>query len=862
MKNMKNTYSLFVALMSCAFITGCVEENLDIKLPVPKGDEVVFGARAGFEYADTKTIYNGNGALGYYTNDEGKTFESISWNYAKDRIHVYCPQSPIEYSHYKVMQGEGYSYLERTGDASIQWKNDTDGHDFYAMYPSTEMFEGEGGVNATLKQGVSMDKTAITGHVPVMQNPLEIKLSDDKKTYIAVPNMDYAYMVAKSTGVTKYKQNANGTREAQSVSLTFVPIVTAVQIQLSMDASSLVKPVSIGEIYIDGTGIAGDFIADLDEWTGTYPQCRPMGAGSDRISISTWQGSENNRVPLTLKPGESLILTVFLNPGAGKVGNLKVTISETGAAGVGKTLTGLTINPHIKTVIKDLMLPKNGISIENSKWLELMPDNVSLKALSIPGTGNSFSSAASAGFQSQKLGFADQWKLGIRAFEITTDRPADENKTFADEYVKCNRESLNIQVSTVFNDIRTLLSQNQQEFALVILNYQSEGSNPGRNVAEYAKAVAEFYDEFTKQYQKDTGIPNAEIFKLYSPNITLDDVRGKIMLVMRTNQEDEDSKSAFEGVKDAIGDRNIIAVDGCGSAKDKWRRRGYRIGESIENSLPALNIWDTDGNDAISEGKLIEDYMVGTSGSRNGTVTWKNNNWNDIIFPEEDYAGDFSYNCTTGESDETFKVWFQEWVRVAPEPSNNQDYTTYFINQCRYNYVIGSETIYYFTRWNGSYNEKLNHAKKAFQTSISGGIIGNESTPHVFINSLCGYLIDEAYKESCTPWIGSPDKHSDFDHSLGGKLNWPEGGFSGNISALATKLNNDFYNYVLNSGYEQATGPAGVIMMDMVSKDPADGGSYYLPGVIIGNNFKFTLDIPQYPGASGEVEDWESVELN
>ena len=85
---------------------------------------------------------------------------------------------------------------------------------------------------------------------------------------------------------------------------------------------------------------------------------------------------------------------------------------------------------------------------------------------------------------------------------------------------------------------------------------------------------------------------------------------------------------------------------------------------------------------------------------------------------------------------------------------------------------------------------------------------------------------------------------------------------SGDIPALASKLNNDFYNYVLNSGFEQATGPTGVVMMDMVSNSSADGGSYYLPGVIIGNNFKYDIETPKYPAGSAEVEDWESVELN
>ena len=32
---------------------------------------------------------------------------------------------------------------------------------------------------------------------------------------------------------------------------------------------------------------------------------------------------------------------------------------------------------------------------------------------------------------------------------------------------------------------------------------------------------------------------------------------------------------------------------------------------------------------------------------------------------------------------------------------------------------------------------------------------------------------------------------------------------------------------------EQTTGPTGIVMMDHVSKNEADGGSYYLPGVIV-----------------------------
>lgn len=847
------------AVMIIFLSAGCIEENFGITLPAPEGDEVFFGVRAGFEYSgkNTKTIYAGNGDINYYS-DGGKNFESISWDYNKDRIQVYCPQSPINYAHYKVLEGEineqKYSYLERTGDASIQWKNETDGHDFYAMYPSNEMFTGESA--STLKSGVMMNKTTVTGTIPISQTPKSIRqvTKNGQVVYIGEPNMDFAYMVAKTTGVRKFNEQG----DQQGVSLSFKPIVTAVQIEFSMPEGILVKPANIGEIYIEGNNIAGDFSADLASWetSNGYPTCRCT-RGTNRISISTWQMDTNgNRVPLTLSSGQSFIITVFLNPGT-SVRDLRVIVSPTGGTGVGKTLSGLTLKSHLKTVITDLKLPAETITVENSKWSELIPEETPLKELSIPGTGNTFSyNHTNSAYKAQKEDFATQWSLGIRAFEITSDR---QSTTFGGEYVKCNGQSMGVTIQQVFNDLKGLLNDNPDEFALVILNYQSEGADYPRDVTDYAKKVAAFYDSYTNTYRQETKDNKAEIFKLYSPELQLSDVRGKIMLIMRTNQEDEDPESDFQTVQKTIDTRNILAVNGCGSSKDKWRRRGYTVTNA---QTPVRNIWDSDGNDFPEGTVLLEDYMVGTSTSENGTVTWRKD-WNEVNIPANNYGGDFSYDCTTGDSDKTFKIWFQEWARVVPESQSSESYQTFYINRCRYSST--QSYVYYRVRWNGSYNEKLRHAQYAFSQAISGGEING--IPHVFINSLCGYFVSKSDKNSCTPWMPNPDTHDSHSEGIfgigkGEALSWPTGGMSGDIGGLASQLNNDFYNYILNSGFEQATGPTGVVMIDMVSSNPEDGGSYYLPGVIIGNNFKYNLSNPNNTAGSATIEDWTSEWLN
>ena len=115
---------------------------------------------------------------------------------------------------------------------------------------------------------------------------------------------------------------------------------------------------------------------------------------------------------------------------------------------------------------------------------------------------------------------------------------------------------------------------------------------------------------------------------------------------------------------------------------------------------------------------------------------------------------------------------------------------------------------------------------------------------YIFINSLCGYLVDTDIESSYTQFTGNNT-----------------GGIAGNIKALADKINVSFYQHVLSSGYEQKTGPTGIVMMDYVSNTPNTNvnvkfdGSYYLPGVIIANNFKGNLPTnPNGGGGSGSDE--------
>lgn len=819
-----NKRYIISALLCAAAVsfTSCIEENFENITPAQKGDEIVFGVRAGFENSnsDTRTVYSGE----IYTVGTAK-FERIDW-VEGDRIEIYSPQAlNADKSHYKVVgmvdgdesekdgenKGIDYASLERYQSSGLHWGDGT--HYFYAMYPSQTVFEG---MQSTLQQGVKMEGTTLRGYVPGAQ-PATLTLNG--KDWTAAPDMKYAYMAAKSTA----------TKEDGSVSLTFVPIVTAVQIQMVLSGESS-QPISIAEIQVAGNGIAGAFTADLSD-TGwpkgqTYPNCANDGAGNGAITISTWKDSK----PITIEAGGSLTFTVFLRPGA-DYRNLRISYSPTGAGLLGKTMGSdshpVNIPRNLKTVITGFNLPatkeNQEIVINASSWMDQLDPEISLKKLSIPGTGGSFSynytSSNPGWYKQQTLNFDEQWKAGIRAFEIVSDRPRSGTTSLGSENVKCNKVSMGITVGTVLNDLLTKTSTskdekgNPSECAVLILTYQPEGALDGlsvrsRNASLYAQSLRKMYDELSPDQKQ-------QIIQ-YNPDLKLKDAKGKVMIFCRITQKDESDNGSFNDATNTLSGTNITLIDGCGTGKDRWGSRGYKVKDSDEYGNIVWNV-AKDAANTSDAGHSVDYWM---SCAREGSLlnpvyTWRDYT-NNVKAPSK---YDIAFAFPTNDSD--IKCWYQEWARVVD---------LNHLNVMSQNYYERSNTV----RWYESYSEKTDAAKTTFEMAISD-LFGT----YVFINSLCGYLVDSDIESSYTVFTGSNT-----------------GGIAGNIKALADKINPDFYQYVLGAGFEQATGPTGIVMMDYVANQPTDGvefdGSYLLPGVIISNNFKHGSGNGGNSGEGGE----------
>lgn len=842
MKNMFRFSALLCAM--AVLVTSCTQdETLEPQVkPAADGSEILFGARAGFENAgESRTEYSGVD----YTYG-GKNYERIDWTFNTDQIEIYSPHTANSNNTYYQVKNAGinpdetikegethlhdYAYLQRMSDSgNLQWNGDGD-HTFYAMYPSERMFdepasEANGWVGTTVDMGIKMDKQVLTGVIPNSQVQTFDEEASDENTFVFKPDMRFAYMAAKTT-----TNRANG-----NVGLTFVPLVTAVEVELTFPddgTDTKYHDFMVGEVEVTTMSndtdtktqpIAGPFTADLESWDGTsLPTVKIPDDGKFYNSIHLTTRKMNDAgtmsLPITLNEGKSLKFTVFLLPYQ-KIEDLCIKVSGTGAETyIGKTLTGREIPAGLKTRITKVKLPAIAVEEANpfqdaSNWMKDLKDDVTFRRLSLPGTGGSFSynygenDRAEYAEQFEGMDLEAQWKLGIRAFEVIVNRPSSASTSLGSQDVKCNKKSMGVTFEKVMTDLTTWVSEKYpDECAVVILTYQPEGASPNRDGEAFAGSLYTWYNSFA----------NKGVLKKYTPDMTIADARGHVMVLVRLNQKDEKEGSFFSssvetGVThynaavaklNTITNNPFVLINGAGTAKDRWGARGYkRVNEDgtayyfphISNSYSGANIIESFmGSELYTTNDGQYTYSANASyGGTNYTISRAKPGTPDDL--------KFGF-YTDGNSGENATIcWFQEWHRVVADPVKGNS-----------TFLGGLDVT-----WFESYYEKLDNAKTTYDMAISGD---SRYTNYIFVNSLCGYLAKEA--PGTTTSTGSE-----------------YGGSGGDYAGLAEKINPAFYQYVYQRSQENTQGPTGIVLMDYVTND-SSLPHYYLPGLIIANNRK------------------------
>lgn len=768
------TRPLMGALVSTAILLAGCQEN-DIVKPKEtwhKGDNVEFRARAGYENNggnDTRTVYTGK----TYTID-GKTYERVDW-VAGDQIRIFCQeaQNPAEghnYADYKIVSHqsagskEDYGYLERVNpNGSLQWGDPSKKHTFYAFYPSPAQ-------NSQLEMSDNWAK----GVVPMEQTPLEITTTDDKN-YVAKPNMDYAFMTAKAV------MEPGSSNE---VNLSFKSMVTALELELEGPDQQTVNLTDI-RISSDTENLTGPFTCDLDKVaTDGYPDCTILSTTDDRHTVNVSLVDKDGK-PFSLSGGQTLKVTVFLLP-LDDYQALKISLQT--AKGIKShdlkknDGTTMVVKSHLKNLVQRIQVPSNFTA---NQWLSHMNSNVLLSQLSIPGSGNSYSCKYSGtdteNFKAQTLDIAEQWNLGVRAFEITAGRNADTGVSNFGQgglIISNNKNPLSNTVEDAVREVYKMLTANPNEFAMMIISYQP---TVGRDGNQFITDFMTWYNNLDIHTGKHTA--------LFRPGLSIGDVRGKMMFILRPSSVDEQLLN--KTTLNAIANEDFLVVDGWGTLQDKWKHRGYPVTSQVGANVET----EADWNGCMEKTMLA----VGTS----ATVAPK--------FPEPLTAGasDFSYN-----TNHSFKAWAQEWPRVV-----EKDFAKYM--------NIAESGNYLWVKWRESYNEKLQDAKETFDKSVADK--NNQSS--VYFNSLCGYFVDEDDNDSWEPVARTFNMTPAYN-------GW--GVTYGNLITFSERINEDFYKYVLSKSNTQGSlsGPVGVVMINRVGTTEA---STLMPNVIISNNFKFPL---------------------
>lgn len=874
---------LYIALTGVALLlSGCNEDLVgDYVQPTEKhfGEEILFGGSASYNVNGgtkngTRTVYGGYDAI---TNGA----EPVYW-VSTDEVRLYCPGAAVETADYKVSgidDTKTQAGLSKIGDAGLQWGVPTASHTFYGVYPIP--------ADESLKEG-----TTLTGTIPDVQEYKDYTTTGGNVVYN--PNMQYAYMVAKTI-----VPNPNNIGE--NVYLKFMPIATAVEIELTNnaptnDANEVVY--NFREVHLSSSNhyLSGSFTADLDNMTmptGSgvqYATASPTGITyvaadqSKQVAVKLYQ-TDGTAMPLG--EGKTLKFTVFMLPSSSAdasvddaIDDLKITVvtSEGNKSG---TLSGISVKKSKKTYMHAIPLGHE-MTYNQSEWLKFVDNKKELNELSIPGAGGAASGnvfAANTDLQNyyeQSLSIEDLWNVGIRCFEFTVDKHNSDNTKLGEVEVYCNAQETNLTLDDCVSKVKTLLGSYPKEFAMVIITYQQQD---GWNKRQSDGTVTQTRNPATWMTQLNTywtnlTMPEGTKKALYDQGKTVEEARGSLFCIARptSNGEDNYAVITMEDWKPGlitysriasttyahtiatpiVTDPNILVIHGWGALKDKWYARGftdciYHRGNGWSAFQYALGVEqcktamgynaNRPGRPFDTSTKSTDAFTTLSQGDWYSEVDSKTGKTTDLTLESNFY---YSTVCQEHATPQSNAAWVQEWARVSKETK------TYKIESGKY------------VKWIESKTEKEYDIKECLEKTL-----GDASGNVIYINSLCGYYITDNVPESIHP-NSLTDYNISYEqptyyakHIKPAELSTMSSvaGMCGDIANFASDMNS-YFKGLLDTKLQNGRlgGSTGIVLMDRVSNE-GDGAA--IPSIIIANNFapEYNTTTPTVPTSTVEEDD-------
>lgn len=511
------TFIIAASVLALGSCQDDVVENV-VSTPVQTGDEITFGPSLP-NAIGTRTSYGE--AVGTVENGG---YYPIEWEEG-DEIAIFCPQASQPASqlvNYKITPDENdpthSAAVTKIGDVGLQWGNE-DAHRFYGFYPASAV------------KGTETDGR-IMGSIPVFQ---PVESWDDtgtdengNKIYRGIPNMDLAYMWAYNE-VSKEK-----TPVGTDVSLEFEPLVTVLEITVNGPAPNM-PAVEVSNITIQGVSgnvaLAGDFECLISDRRGT---CTPLDNGTvtNRISISCYRDGQ----PITLNPGEKIIVQAFIIPNETAISTrqVSITVAATGGAARTKTLQTDEILPH---KVNFVSLPALNRNTEVNYWMSDLDPNIYASELSLPGSKmTALTRDVSSDLYYQTASITEQFNSGVRAFIFQTQYKASledwsphlevvaAGEGFLGTSLNCG--SLESKLKELNSCIEVAKSTGKQEFAFVLITWNSGLLSGGET---WMREVADRIDEWQSSFNI---YPNR-----VDANTTLGDLAGHILVKANYNND-------------------------------------------------------------------------------------------------------------------------------------------------------------------------------------------------------------------------------------------------------------------------------------------------------------------------------------
>lgn len=636
--------SLLLGILPLAFLAGC-QDNLEEMpvVPAQTGDEITFGSSLTDVDVQTRTIYGDEPV----TDDNG-TYYPVTWENG-DQIAIYCPEaSNGNMVYYKVTpDGNDASHSSAVTkvnpeQAGLQWGIEEE-HHFSAFYPADRI--------------VGLQNGKITAEIPVEQTPLSWKSTPNGAggtTYTGVANTDYAFMWA---------YNTHNKSDGGDVALNFKPWVTILDVEINgpETADAAIKMSAVQLVSTTGETLNGQFTMDFTAVENdraaypTYEQAGNPASTRSMISIQLYDQSLNGGQGdfITLKHGDKIVVRFYLLPkdtnyDTSARQDLQLRVSPYNSAVLVRTLNaaagsdeGTQAGGILAHKVNKVILPSVSQTGPNY-WMSSLDPNIYVTELSLPGSRMSSlteANGASTIYQDQTI--SEQFTNGVRAFYFQTAydndgglgviRPVDYNLYLAVDGRILKR--LNTYIQDIADELATAEGKGKtNEFAFVLLSWSSiSGAGNSKN---WMTAVEEELKEMGDNSQ----------YRLYTdeitPNTTIDDVKGKIIIKVNYNDQ--------EGMGNSLNkDARVPAMFAIWDSYYRPEGNALRWGTSNSNA-PATMKWvyqevttvGPGGQTILADKKNYINQMFESS-----IDSYQNNSAHDMWFMN-DCGGSFVGNVT------------------------------------------------------------------------------------------------------------------------------------------------------------------------------------------------------------------------